>query len=131
MINSNTIASTLKRSWEGLSKVTIAISSNKSIEDIVSVLSAVITRLETNPEFIKKTKSHTEISEIKLEWPEKITIKWLRDHVPVHYWWSFVLLLIFIFGLGLKFADTKLYKSLTEPQTANDNTIKKTAEPNK
>jgi len=109
--------------------------SYKSVEDIVSVLASVITRLKRNPELCnpKKENATPDNKTINdtIKYPDKITLKWLRDHVPASFFWSFVLILFFMFCLGLKFADTKLYKSLIETYTANNNTVKKIEAPNK
>jgi hypothetical protein len=102
-----------------------------SVQNIISVLDSVVTWLKRNPDVCTPKKEIIVPEKKAIDYPEKITLKWLRDHVPAYYFWSLVLILFFMFCLGLKFADTKLYKSLIETYTANDNTIKKTTMPNK
>jgi hypothetical protein len=52
----------------------------------------------------------------------KVTMKWLWENVPASYIWGFFLLLFFVFSVGIKFADTYLYKSLTVSKTASIST---------
>lgn len=108
--------------------------SYKSVEDIVSVIDSVITRLKRNPDFyIKKEESvkpnETEKTELKL--PEKITLKWIWEHTPSSYYWTALVFLFAIFCLGIAFAKTNLYKSLMEEATANTSTNKNIAPTNK
>jgi hypothetical protein len=60
------------------------------------------------------------------EYPEKVTIKWLYQNVPLSAWIWLASLLIAAFGLGVMFAETKLYDNLKtsaqEEVTANDKT---------
>ena len=58
----------------------------------------------------------------ELKYPEKMTLNWIWKHVPASYIWSFVLLLAFVFSLGVKFANTKLYKSLVESDVSKTKT---------
>lgn len=53
--------------------------------------------------------------DIQVKHPKTITLQWLWIHVPWRYWVSFLLLLFAAFSLGIKFANTKLYKSLISP----------------
>jgi hypothetical protein len=47
-----------------------------------------------------------------LEWPEKVTIRWLLRHVPVGVWaWGGVLLLA-AFGLGVRMSDVPAFRAL-------------------
>jgi hypothetical protein len=108
---------------EGISNY-IQTPSYKSVEDIVSVIDSVITRLKRNPDFyVKKEepKKTEEPIEPALKPPEKVTLKWLWEHVPPDYIWKFLLLLFAVFSLGITFASTSLYKSLTEPATPSKN----------
>ena len=51
--------------------------------------------------------------------PDKVTLKWLWDHVPWHVWVSLVGLLATAFALGIAFSETNLYKSLKPDATPN------------
>jgi hypothetical protein len=92
--------------------------SYKSVEDVVSVLDSVVTRLKRNPELCNPKKEEVPIKAKPVEYPEKITLKWLWEHVPAKYYWSFLLILFFVFSLGIAFSQTNLYKSLTDVATA-------------
>ena len=77
-----------------------------------SVVNRVIIELENN------IASPQAIKQKELSPPEKVTLKWIWEHVPAIYFWSFLLILAFVFGLGITFGQTNLYKSLTERATA-------------
>lgn len=77
-----------------------------------SVVNRAIIELENDIQTPEITK------EKELKYPEKVTLKWLWEHVPAIYLWSFILILIFVFSLGIMFSQTKLYKSLTERAAA-------------
>lgn len=96
--------------------------SHKSIEDIVSVIDSVITRLKRNPDFYIKKEEPKKLEEpikTELKPPDKVTLKWLWEYVPHSFWVLLVSALVGSFGFGVKFADTNLYKSLTSPASPN------------
>jgi hypothetical protein len=67
-----------------------------------SVVNRAITELEngiTSPQVPRLEQ---------LKYPEKITLKWIWDHVPAIYLWSFLLILAFVFALGITFWANKL-----------------------
>ena len=97
--------------------------SYKSIEDIVSVLDSVVTRLKRNPELCNPKKEIITTEKKPIEYPDKITLKWMWSHVPYRFWFFLIGLLITAFSLGITFADTKLYKSLIDLLKANSNMI--------
>ncbi len=99
------------------------------VETIIPFVSSAITRIERNPEILNK-KENKERKIKPLEYPEKMTLNWIKEHIPVSYMWSFVLLLFFVFSLGVTFANTNLYKSLTEMATVKINTNVKKAKNN-
>jgi len=88
-----------------------------SVEAIHSIVSSSITRIEHNPEILNKKEAKC-IQDNPLEYPEKMTLNWLWVHVPAPYMWGFLMLLFFVFSLGISFGNTKLYKSLSESETA-------------
>lgn len=96
--------------------------SYKSVEDIVSVLDSVVTRLKRNPELCNPKKEIIITEKKPIEYPEKITLKWLYAHVPYRFWVIFISSLITAFTLGITFANTKLYKSITALITTNNST---------
>lgn len=73
---------------------------------------------ETIFELGNKTEAPKNKEKSSLQYPDKVTLKWLWEHIPARYVWSFILALIFVFMLGIKFTNTNLYKSLTERATA-------------
>lgn len=89
-----------------------------SIEEIASVLKAIETRLTDNPGILNKKDQTPESIKTSLALPEKMTLKWLWEHVPYRFWaWSLALLFA-AFTLGITFSETSLYKSLTKEATA-------------
>jgi hypothetical protein len=102
--------------------------SYKSIEDIVSVINSVITRLKRNPDFYIKKEEPIKPSEpekTELQPPEKVTLKWIWEHVPYRYWLAFFGLLISAFLIGASIGETKLYKMITDLTTSTPNVSKK------
>lgn len=83
-----------------------------SIENIIPVLDSALTRLRRNPAFSESKKENV-TPEIKpLEYPNKITLKWLYAHVPFRFWIFLISIFITGFTLGATFTTTKIYKSL-------------------
>lgn len=99
--------------------------SYKSVEDIVSVLDSVITRLKRNPELCNPKKEDTLIETKSIKYPDKITLKWLYAHVPYRFWSYLLGLLLAAFILGTTFANTQLYKSFIALITPNENITSK------
>jgi len=102
--------------------------SYKSIEDIVSIIDSVITRLKRTPDFYTKKEEptkHEEPIKTELKPTDKVTLKWLWEFVPHSFWIylvsGLVSALVAAFGFGVKFAETNLYKSLTSPGSPNTN----------
>lgn len=101
--------------------------SYKSVEEIISVIDSILTRLKRNPDFfIKKEEPEKQEESIKTELkpPDKVTLKWLWEHVPYTLWCLLIGLLISAFTLGVTVADTKIYKSATSLLTPNTSTNK-------
>ncbi len=105
---------------EGISNF-VQCPSYKSIEKIASVLDSVVTRLKRNPELCNPKKEIITTERKPIEYPDKITLKWLWEHVPPSYFWKLILLLFAVFCFGIAFGKTNLYKSLTDVVTANTN----------
>lgn len=95
----------------------------KSIEDIVSVVDSAVTWIKRNQDSLNKKEDPKPIEPTKteLKLPDKVTLKWLWEYVPHSFWALLGTLLIGAFGFGVKFADTDLYKSLTNPAAATKN----------
>lgn len=106
--------------------------SKKSVECIISDLTAAITRIKRNPSILGQKKNvATQNKNQNIEYPSKITLKWLWENVPAPFYWSLILAFAFFFSLGIMFAKTNLYKSLTETATAIISNGKKTTQINK
>lgn len=101
--------------------------SYKSVEDIISVVDSAITWFKRNAEKLNQTEEtkNEEIQDTKeishqitttkkadFEKPEKVSLGWLWDHVPIRFWVYLVGILFSVFLLGIRFANTKLYKSI-------------------
>lgn len=95
--------------------------SYKSVEDIVSVLDSVITRIRRNPELCNPKKETIIMEKKPIEYPDKITLKWLYAHVPYYFWIFLVSIFITGFTLGATFTTTKIYKSLIDLITPSNN----------
>lgn len=97
-------------------KVTHRIDNNidscNNLNDAIGILNQAVLSLETNTIKTDNTKNNG------IEYPRKITLKWIWEHVPAKYYWSFFLILVFVFSLGIAFSHTNLYKSLTDVATA-------------
>ncbi len=88
---------------EGVSNFTGSPSLN-SVQRVKGIVSSVITRLERNPDLLTKgdvqSPSATATQE-PLAIPEKITLRWIFNHVPYTYWVAFIGLLFAAFSLGV------------------------------
>lgn len=93
------------------------------LNNMKSVINRAIIELENDiksPNLIPQKESII-TPDKTIKYPEKITLKWLWEHVPAIYFWSFIGILFFVFSLGIAFSQTKLYKSLTDRATASSN----------
>ena len=50
---------------------------------------------------MRVTMKSDHLNDIQLPESRKLTIAWLKQHVPVAWWWAFVVFIITIFGFGL------------------------------
>jgi hypothetical protein len=98
--------------------------SYKSVEDIISIIDSVITRLQRTPDFYKTSEPASLVAQpstTELKPPEKVTLKWLWEYVPHTFWALLCSLIAGAFVAGAKFAETNLYKSITNPTAAATN----------
>lgn len=75
------------------------------LHNMVGIVKQAIIELENN--ITSPSKITNNIKSISS--PEKVTLKWMWEHVPVKYYWYFALILFFVFSLGITFAQTSLY----------------------
>jgi hypothetical protein len=71
-----------------------------SVERIKSILGSAITKLERTPKD-NPVRNPEPAKREELVFPEKVTLKWLHDHVPIHIWVIFGGLLLTAFGFGV------------------------------
>jgi hypothetical protein len=89
------------------------------LNTMIGIVDQAVIELENDIDSPQKAENN------KLEYPEKMTLKWIWEHVPAIYLWSLLLVLVFVFSLGITFSQTSLYKSLTEKATAITKTTQK------
>lgn len=85
---------------EGISNMYESPSLN-SVQRVRSVVSSVIKRIERNPEILEKIETKPSENVPVLQYPEKLTLKWLITHVPMTMWLTFAGVIIASFGLGV------------------------------
>ncbi len=98
--------------------------SYKSVEDIISILDSIITRIKRNPELCNPKKINTPSMKKTLAYPgeDSLTLKWLWQNVPYKFWIWLISLLIASFLLGVFIGQSKLYQDLTT-KNANSPTL--------
>lgn len=80
------------------------------ISDVIGIVNKTITKMELQRE--PTPLDNEKESKKELEYPDKVTLKWLFSYVPWSFWAWAVGLLLFTFSLGLTAAETKLYTDL-------------------
>lgn len=102
LLGQNTYSSMVVSAYnEGISNFLSSPSFN-SVERIKGVVSAAMTRIRENPSLLvmpDKKEVSTPIEQLKL--PERVTLRWLYEHVPYSLWASLVGLLLAAFALGI------------------------------
>ncbi len=85
-----------------------------SVESIKGVASSVITRLKRNPKLLSKkpTASSSNKTDYSLGFPNRVTIGWLVQYVPVKYWIAFLGLLVAAFILGIQAGRISLVREV-------------------
>lgn len=92
--------------------------SYKSIENIISILGAIITRVSRNPEILNSSSRPKEMEEMDKEttknlgYEEKVTFKWLWEHVPASMWFKFGSILVLVFTIGLYSSGIPFIKNI-------------------
>ena len=88
---------------EGVSNFTGSPSFN-SVQRVKGIVSSVITRLERVPDLLTKAdvqSASATATQEPLAIPERVTLRWLFNHVPYSYWVAFIGLLFAAFSLGV------------------------------
>jgi len=70
---------------EGVSNI-YSSSSYASVERMISITSAARTRATNNPSFLQQLSAPQAALKTPLELPDKVTLKWLFNHVPYRFW---------------------------------------------
>jgi len=90
--------------------------SYKSVENIIGIVSSVITRIERNPEVLDNRPSTAVIApqvvNKDLDLPQKITLAWLVKHVPYTFWIALIGLLISAILLGINASRISIVKEI-------------------
>ena len=81
-------------------------SSYDSVQKCIGILKAVKTRVANTPELFSKLNIQTtsaESGQSRLQPPEKVTLRWLYNHVPSSFWiWLVgIFFAVFVAGVGL------------------------------
>lgn len=91
--------------FTGLSSYTL----DPQLNNMRSMVVQAITELENGLTPSKKTE------EKRVEYPARITAKWLNDHVPFHFWGWAIGILAAAFLTGVAIGSSNLYKDSIEP----------------
>lgn len=89
---------------EGISNF-IGSPSFKSVETIRGIVKAALVRVKTNPGVLSSGEKVSQpVVTTVLELPDKVTLRWLIEHVPYSFWLSGggVLIAAYVLGLNTK-----------------------------
>jgi hypothetical protein len=88
---------------------------HEALGECIGVVNQAITKLE-----LPSTEIPTDKPEVKdIEYPNKVTLKWLYRYVPWTFWAWLVGLLISAFSLGIVVSETEFYKSFKSNVSEN------------
>jgi len=91
-----------------------------ALSECIGIVNQAILKLELNP-LVENDKEIIEGSDV--EYPNKVTLKWLYLYVPWTFWVWLIGLLISAFSIGLVTSETDLYKSIKSGQDVEKNII--------
>lgn len=95
---------------------------HEALGECIGIVNQAITKLE-----IPSTEIDSEKSQLKeIEYPKKVTLRWLYHHVPWSFWAWFIGLLISAFSLGAVVSETEFYKSFKSSSNKPITELKKT-----
>jgi hypothetical protein len=95
---------------------------HEALGECIGVVNQAIKKLEIPTANIESDKPQTK----EIEYPNKVTLKWLYHHVPWSFWAWLIGLLISAFSLGVVVSETELYKALKSDPTKQTSEFKKT-----
>lgn len=97
-------------------------SHHDALGECIGVVNQAIKKLELKPTLeIEPLKNK---STADIEYPSKVTLKWLYQHVPWSIWVGLIGALMTAFSLGLVFSETDLYKSLKQSSEISTTKVK-------
>ena len=101
-----------------------------AINNAIGVVNKAITLLETQSVSLEAVALAPEVQPRPLAAPDKITIKWLYEHVPLPFVVGGVGALAAAFAIGLTFSETQMYalikNTIAKPSTSSASTAAKT-----
>ncbi len=110
---------------EGISNFTCS-PSYASVEQIKTVVSSIITRINRNPEILFQSKNQSEMSlssgqseylesnRKELEPPQRVTVSWLIKHVPIKFWVTLLGIIVAAFILGIRASRISLVQEVLQ-----------------
>lgn len=87
--------------------------SYKSVENIIGVIGAVLTRVSRNPDLLNRG-DHTQRPST-LAPPDSVTLSWLYQHVPAKLWASAAGILATAFLAGVSISQVPFVRRLLDP----------------
>ena len=89
----------------------------RDIDDTINELNFII---DSYAKYGEPTKSpSTSANDNEFEYPSKITVAWLHQHVPYKFWLSLGGIILAAFVLGVKVGDTQFYRDLKAEFTSS------------
>lgn len=86
------------------------------LREIVNNSEKLLIRLQSlNTSVVKNSDLHKE----KLSLPEKVTLKWLWEHLPIRCYITLIVVVVFLVFVGICIAETNLYQETLKPFIAD------------
>jgi len=109
-LGTNTYSSMVTQSYnEGITNMYQS-PSYASVERLISIVGAANVRIENNPQLgaLHNAEPQAPAPAAALEAPQRVTLKWLIEHVPVSYWAYLAGVVIAAFTLGISAAKLSI-----------------------
>lgn len=84
--------------------------SQNCVERLIGIISAASVRIENNPDLGNCALEKETSAQPPLSPPEKITLQWLFDHVPISMWLALAGVLVTVFMLGINAAKLSIFQ---------------------
>ncbi|WP_057833214.1 hypothetical protein [Colwellia sp. TT2012] len=95
---------------------------HEALGECIGVVNQAIKKLEIPTADIELDKPQSK----EIEYPNKVTLKWLYHHVPWTFWAWIIGLLLSAFSLGVAVSETEFYKTLKSDSSKQTSVSKKT-----